>query len=174
MPRRHGVPAISASSLQRYLRAAALVLILLPVFSACAKRHFYPGDRRPDSEVAHIEADLYLMANVVIEIDGKEAGSLAQYFIAPGVAGGWPPGRPTKSVSVLAGDHKLSIRVASYGWISAARTACAAMKFQVQAAQRYGLSIEKGALFMRNLRTGNITARTIFADCSQLLSRSEN
>jgi hypothetical protein len=48
------------------------------------------------------------------------------------------------------------------------------MKFQVQADQRYGLSIEKGALFMRNLRTGNITAHTIFADCSQLLSRSEN
>ena len=150
---------------RRYLAAAALTLMLLPALGACAKRHLYAGDRRPDGEVAYIEAERYLLANVEVEIDGRQAGSLAQYYVPPGVAGGWPPGNPTTAVSVLPGRHSLAIRVASYGWVRSGQVACAAMSFTTQAGETYRLAIDQGALVMRNLRTGDVVAERTFAEC---------
>jgi hypothetical protein len=133
--------------------------------SSCAKKHLYPGDRRPDDQVSHIEAERFLLAGMEFTIDGTAVGSLAQYFVPPGVGDTWKLGKPTVGASVLPGNHTLSAHAARYGWVTAARTACAAMTFQAVAGERYSLSIDNGSLIMRSLLTGEETARTSFAAC---------
>ena len=141
--------------------ASALALLL----SGCAKRHLYAGDRRPDDQVAYIEAERFLFAGVEFGIDGVSVGSLAQYYLPPGLPEDWLPGGPTVGASLLPGSHRLAANIARYGWVAASRTACAAMTFQVAAGERYRLTVENGNLVMRDLRTGGEIARTTFAAC---------
>ena len=143
------------------IAAGALVLLL----SGCAKKHLYAGDRLPDDQVAYVEAERYLMAGVEFGIDGVSVGSLAQYYFPQGLPDQWHPGAATKGVSMLPGSHRLAARVARYGWVTTAQTACAAMTFQAAAGERYRLTIENGTLVMRSLRTGNAIAQTTFAAC---------
>lgn len=143
--------------------AAALGLLL----AGCAKKHLYPGDRRSDDQVAYIEAERFLLAGVEFSINGKAVGSLAQYYFPPGLPEEWLPGRPTKGASVLPGNHDLVATIASYGWVTTARTDCAAMSFQADQGQRYKLSVENGALIMRNMRTGAEVATTRFDKCQR-------
>jgi len=154
-------------TLGNYRRSAAVILAILlaSTLQACAKRNLYPGDRRPDDQVAYVEAERFLMAGTTFEIDGVDVGSLAQYYVPPGLPDSWFPGKPTIGASVLPGAHKLSVHVARYGWVSAARTACAVMTFQAAAGQRYKLFIDKGTLVMRSLPAGTAVAQTNFSDC---------
>lgn len=135
------------------------------VISGCAKKHLYPGDRRPDDQVAYIEAERFLLAGIEFRIDGVPVGSLAQTYFPPGLPHEWLPGRPAKGASVLPGNHKLAAHVASFGWVTTAREDCAAMDFQVDPGQRYKLFITQGALVMRNMRTGADVAVTRFDGC---------
>lgn len=144
------------------LAVTALALLL----AGCAKKHLYPGDRRPDDQVAYIEAERFVLAGVEFGIDGASVGSLAQYYLPPGLPDEWLPGAPTVGASVLPGEHRLAAHVARYGWVSASRTACATMPFRAEAGQRYRLSIDNGDLVMRNKRTGAEIARTSFAACA--------
>jgi hypothetical protein len=141
------------------LAAATLAL------EGCAKKHLYPGERRPDSQVAYIEAERYLLAGVDFMIDGKDVGSLAQYYVPPGVAGSWFLGKPTIGASVLPGEHRVSAHVARYGAITAAQIACAALSFRADAGQRYKLFIEEGNLVMRKVQSNDAVGRTSFAAC---------
>jgi len=141
------------------------VIALGSILTGCAKTHLYPGDRRPDDQVAYVEAERFLMAGVEIDIDGTAVGSLAQYYLPPGLPHEWLPGRPTVGASVLPGGHTLSANIASYGWVTAARTACAVMTFQAEAGQRYKLVVDNGMLTMLNFRTGDAVAQTTFANC---------
>lgn len=152
---------MAARATTTILSMAALSLLV----SGCAKKHLYPGDRRPDDQVAYIEAERFLLAGVAFDIDGASVGSLAQYYMPPGLPDEWLPGAPTVGASVLPGDHRLAARVARYGWVSAGQTACATMTFRAEADQRYRLAIDNGNLVMRNLRTGAEVARTSFAAC---------
>ena len=149
----------------KLLRVAALLLIAGITVQACAKKHLYPGERRPDNQVAYIEAERFLLAGTEFMIDGKEAGSLAQYYVPPGVSGSWFVGKPTIGASVLPGDRRISAHVTRFGWVTAAQKACAALTFRAEAAQRYKLVVENGVLIVRNLATGQATAQTGFADC---------
>jgi hypothetical protein len=150
-------------------RAAALPVIaagtLALLLTGCAKKHLYAGDRRPDDQVAYVEAERFLFAGVEFGIDGVPVGSLAQYYVPPGLPDQWHPGAPTKGASVLPGSHRLAANVARFGWVTAADTACAAMTFQATAGERYRLTVENGNLVMRSLRTGAEVARTAFAGC---------
>ncbi|MGD8810046.1 MAG: hypothetical protein PVG24_10600 [Gammaproteobacteria bacterium] len=143
--------------------AVAMAALLL---SGCAKKHLYPGDRRPDDQVAYIEAERFLLAGIEFGIDGTPVGSLAQYYLPQGLPDEWLPGGPTIGASVLPGDHRLAAHVARYGWVTTATTACAAMTFRAEAGQRYRLTIDNGNLVMRNTRTGTEIARTSFAACA--------
>ena len=153
--------AVFGMTASRILASVALALIL----SGCAKKHLYPGDRRPDDQVAYVEAERFLMAGVEFGIDGVAVGSLAQYYMPQGLPDEWLPGRPTVGASVLPGSHRLSAHVASYGWVTTARTACVAMTFQAESGQRYKLFIEQGELVMVNMRTGAKAAATGFENC---------
>lgn len=141
--------------------------VLCAVLSGCAKKHLYPGDRRSDDQVAYVEAERFLLAGVEFRIDGKAVGSLAQYYFPPGLPDEWLPGRPTKGASVLPGDHKLVVSVASYGWVTTAREDCAAMNFRAETGQRYKLFIKQGALVMRNMQSGADVAVTRFDHCQR-------
>ncbi len=143
------------------IAAGALALLL----SGCAKKHLYAGDRRPDDQVAYVEAERFLLAGVEFGIDGVSVGSLAQYYFPPGLPDDWHPGAATKGASVLPGSHRLAVNVARYGWVTAANTACATMTFQAAAGERYRLTIDDGNLVMRSLKTGSEVARTSFAAC---------
>jgi hypothetical protein len=147
--------------------AAALSILLVggPVLQACAKKHLYPGERRPDSQIAYIEAERFIFANTEFSIDGREAGNLSQYYIPPGVSGSWFVGSPTIGASVLPGNRRISAHVARMGYISAAQEACAALTFRAEAGQRYKLFVESGKLVIRNVTTGQVGAQTPFADC---------
>lgn len=153
--------AIGRITMTRVLCAIALCVVL----SGCAKKHLYPGDRRPDDQVAYVEAERFLLAGVEFSIDGKAVGSLAQNYFPPGLPDEWLPGRPTKGASVLPGNHELVVSVASYGWFTTAREDCAAMNFQAEPGQRYKLFIKQGALVMRNVQSGTEIAVTRFDDC---------
>lgn len=154
------------NALCRKVPVAAVLLIAGAIaLQGCAKKHLYPGERRRDSQVAYIEAERFLLTGVDIMIDGKNAGSLTQYYVPPAVAGSWFLGAPTVGVSVLPGEHRISVRVARYGAISAAQTACAALSVRTDAGQRYKLIIENGVLTARNVATGQTAAQTSFADC---------
>jgi len=153
--------AVSGMMSSRFLASVALALIL----SGCAKKHLYPGDRRPDDQVAYVEAKRFLMTGVEFDIDSVAVGSLAQYYMPPGLPDEWLPGRPTVGASVLPGSHRLSAHVASYGFFTTAGTACAAMTFQAESGQRYKLFIEQGELVMLNMRTGAKVAATRFENC---------
>jgi len=150
-------------------RAAALPLIAAGALalgaSGCAKKHLYGGDRRPDDQVAYIEAERFLLAGVEFGINGVPVGSLAPYYLPPGLPDEWLPGRPTIGASVLPGSHRLAAHVARYGWVTAAKTACAAMTFQAAAGERYRITIDNGSLVMQSLRSGGEVARTSFAAC---------
>lgn len=154
----------SARHRKRTATAAALLAAVLAL-QGCAKKHLYPGERRSDSQVAYIEAERFLLAGVDFMIDGKDAGSLAQYYVPPAVAGSWFLGKPTVGASVLPGEHRISARAARYGAIAAAQTACAALSLRTDAGQRYKLFIENGVLVARNVATGQAVAQTSFADC---------
>ncbi len=145
----------------RVLCAVALCVLV----TGCAKKHLYPGDRRSDDQVAYVEAERFLLAGVEFRINGKAVGSLAQYYFPPGLPDEWLPGRPTKGASVLPGNHRLVATIASYGWVTTARTDCAAMAFQADPGQRYKLFVRKGALIMRNMQTGAEIAATRFDKC---------
>lgn len=145
------------------LCAVALAIFL----TGCAKKHLYPGDRRSDDQVAYIEAERFLLAGVEFNINGRAVGSLAQYYFPPGLPDEWLPGRATKGASVLPGNHRLVATIASYGWVTTARTDCAAMAFQAGPGQRYKLFVEKGALVMRNMQTGAEVAATRFEKCQR-------
>lgn len=144
---------------------AAVLLAAALALQGCAKKHLYPGERRPDAQVAYIEAERFLLAGVEFMIDGKDVGSLAQYYVPPGVSGSWFLGKPTVGASVLPGEHRISAHVARYGAITAAQTACAALVFRTDAGQRYKLFIENGVLVARNVATRQAVAQTSFADC---------
>lgn len=159
--------AIARTTTTRVLCAIALCAIL----SGCAKKHLYPGDRRPDDQVAYIEAERFLLAGLEFSIDGVAVGSLAQYYFPPGLPGEWLPGRSTKGASVLPGDHKLGVKVASYGWVTTAREDCAAMSFRTEPGQRYKLYVEQGALVMLNVQTGEQVAATRFEKCRTAAAR---
>ena len=151
----------------RSIASLAAVLLVAAGFSlsACAKRHLYDGDRRPDDQVAYIEAERFLLARVEFDIDGHAVGSLAQYYVPPGVDGSWLLGKPTVGASVLPGEHRLTVFIASFGWATAARTACAAMAFRTDAGKRYKLFVDNGTLVMQDLATGAGAAETSFAAC---------
>jgi len=151
-------------SLQHLATAATLLAAVLAV-QGCAKKHQYPGERRPDSQVAYIEAERFLLAGVDFMIDGKDTGTLAQYYVPPAVSGSWFLGKPTIGASVLPGAHRISAHVARYGTITAAQTACAALSFRTDAGQRYKLFIDNGSLVARNVATGQAVAQTSFVDC---------
>ncbi len=153
--------AIARKSAVRVVCAIAVCAVI----SGCAKKHLYPGDRRPDDQVAYVEAERFLLANIDFSIDGVAVGSLAQYYFPPGLPHEWLPGRPTKGASILPGNHKLVAYVASYGWVTTAREDCAAMNFQAEPGQRYKLFIKQGALVMRNVQTGADVALTRFDKC---------
>ena len=153
--------AIRRTSL-RQMPAMALVLLAgAIVLQGCAKKHLYPGERRPDDQVAYIEAERYVLANVDFMIDGKDA----QYYVPPAEAGSWFLGAPTVGASVLPGEHRISVHVARLGAISASQTACAALSFRTDAGQRYRLTIENGVLIAHNVATSAAVARTSFVDC---------
>lgn len=142
-------------------------IALCAVLSGCAKKHLYPGDRRSDDQVAYVEAERFLLAGVEFSIDGVAVGSLAQYYLPPGLPGEWLPGRSTKGASVLPGNHKLVAHIASYGWVTTARKDCATMAFQVEPGQRYKLFVKRGALVMRNVESGAEVAATRFENCQR-------
>lgn len=149
----------------KLIRVAALLFIAGVTMQACAKKHLYPGERRPDDQVAYIEAERILLAGTEFMIDGKEVGSLAQYYVPPGVSGTWFLGEPTIGASVLPGDRRISAHVTRYGWVTSGQSVCAALTFRAEAGQRYKLFVENGVLIVRNLRTGQAAAQTGFADC---------
>ena len=151
-------------SMRRSLAIAGLTLAVLSALGGCAKRQIYAGDRRPDDQVAYIQAERFLFAEVKIEIDGTPVGSLAQHHLPPGVGGGFL-GMPRMGASVLPGAHRLDVRVAKYGLIGTADTACGSMPFTSEAGQTYRLSIDRGALFLMNAAGGAIVARTPLGDC---------
>lgn len=154
------------NALCRKIPVAAVLLIAGAIaLQGCAKKHLYPGERRPDSQVSYIEAERFLLANFDVMIDGKETGSLANYYVPPAVADSWFLGRPTVGASVLPGEHRISAHVARYGVISAAQTACAALSVRTDAGQRYKLTIENGVLIARNVATGQTVAQSPFAGC---------
>ena len=81
-----------------------------------------------------------------------------------GVGGGFL-GMPRMGASVLPGAHRLDIRVANYGLVRVADTACGSMPFTSEAGQTYRLTIDRGALFLMNSAGGAIVARTPLGDC---------
>ena len=148
------------------LAASAVALFL----SGCANKHLYPGDRRPDDQVAYIEAERLLMAGVTYRIDGVAVGSLTQYYLPQGLPDDWLPGAPTVGASVLPGRHGLAAHVARYGWVTTARTDCASMTFDAAAGARYRLFTDSGDLIMRDVRSGAEVARTSFSTCRDAAS----
>ena len=157
---------MAASGFRRQVRTAALLGIALSaLLSGCAKKHLYPGDRRPDDQVAYIEAERFLLAEMDFAIDSKPVGSLAQYYVPPGLADSWFLGKPTVGASVLPGNHTVSVRATRFGLVTAGDSACAALSFQADAGQRYKLFIVSGALVLRLLATGQPVAQTAFAAC---------
>lgn len=154
--RRGGIPL-------SVLALGTLALLL----SGCAKKHLYPGDRRPDDQVAYVEAERFLMAGVEFGIDGAAVGSLAQYYFPQGLPDEWLPGAATVGASVLPGTHRLAAHVGRYGWVTTAQTACATMTFDAAAGARYKLFIDNGNLVMRDVRNGAEIARTTFAACQE-------
>jgi len=153
--------AIDRKSAIRVFCAIALCALI----TGCAKKHLYPGDRRSDDQVAYVEAERFLLANIDFSIDGAAVGSLAQHYFPPGLPHEWLPGRPTKGASVLPGNHKLVARVASFGWVTTARKDCAATDFRAEPGERYKLFIKQGALVVRNVRTGTNVSVTRFEKC---------
>lgn len=157
--------AIRNARSSKHRATAAILLAGVLALQGCAKKHLYPGERRPDAQVAYIEAERFLLADVDFMIDGKEAGTMSQYYIPPAVSGSWFLGKPTVGASVLPGEHRISAHVARYGAITAAQTACAALSFRTDAGQRYKLIIENGSLIARSVATGQAVAQTSFTGC---------
>jgi hypothetical protein len=148
----------------RSLAIAGLALAVVPALGGCAKRQIYAGDRKPDDQVAYLVAERYLLAGVEFEVDGRPVGSLAQYHLPPGVGGGFL-GSPRIGASVLPGMHRLTVRVANYGWASAADTACGSMTFPSEAGQTYRLTIDRNVLFMMQAEGGAILAQAPLGAC---------
>jgi hypothetical protein len=154
----------------RSLAIAGLALAVVAALGGCAKRQIYDGDRRPDDQVAYIRAERFLLANVEIEIDGRPIGSLAQYHIPPGVGGGFI-GTPRIGASVLPGSHRLALRVAKYGLVSAANTACGVLSFTSEAGRTYRLTIDRGVLYLLHAADGAVVAQTPLGGCPMTASR---
>lgn len=154
----------AARKLHGSFAAAALALAALAALAGCAKRQIYDGDRLPDDKVAYIRAERFLLADVAVEIDGTPVGSLAQYHLPPGVGGGFI-GAPRIGASVLPGSHRLAVRVANYGWICAADSACGSLSFTAEANRTYRLAIEGGTLLLVQTPEGNLAARAELQEC---------
>lgn len=156
-----------AYAVRRGWRTAILCLLVAAGLAACAKRDLYPGERRPDSQVALIEAERFLMARVEYTIDGTNVGAMAQYYLPPGVGDSWFLGSPRKGAAVLPGRHTVEARVWRFGFVTAAETACASLTFDAVAAAHYKLFIQNGILDMRDSASGDQIARASFAPCPQ-------
>ena len=70
-------------SMRRSFAIAGLTLAVLSALGGCAKRQIYAGDRRPDDQVAYIQAERFLFADVKIEIDGTPSTGLPVIKTAP-------------------------------------------------------------------------------------------
>ncbi|MEM9683954.1 MAG: hypothetical protein AAF942_11870 [Pseudomonadota bacterium] len=149
------------------LRAVTLCLIAALALSACAKRDLYPGERRPDNKVALIEAERFLMARVEYTIDGTNVGSMANYYLPPGVGDSWFLGGPRKGAGVLPGQHTIDAKVWRFGFVTASETACASLTFDAVADAHYKLFIQDGILDMRESASGDQVAKATFQACPQ-------
>jgi hypothetical protein len=143
-----------------------LVMTAAVVLAGCADRNIYPGEPLPRERVAFVEAARALDASIDIAIDGAKTGSLAQYYLQPGMDGSWLPGKPTKGAAVLPGRHSLTARIARYGWFRAGDTHCASLMFDAEAGRHYRLQWDDDAVALHDLANESVVANAELGSCT--------